>query len=78
MAKIVPAMQLVVHAKSSTMYGWSYSLKSKFFRLDKLLLFHTSFAHTSCSTVQLAAHAESSTLYVRKVVSPNFLAPQVY
>ena len=39
MAKIVPAMQLAAHAKSSTLYGRSYGVKSKFFRLDGLLLF---------------------------------------
>ena len=32
-------MQLAAHAKSSTLYGRSYSLKSKFFRLDRLILF---------------------------------------
>ena len=39
MAKIVPMVQLTEHAKSSTLYGRSYGLKSKFFRLDELLLF---------------------------------------
>ena len=39
MAKIVPAMQLAAHAKSSTSYGRSYCVKSSFFRLDALLLF---------------------------------------
>ena len=28
-----------MHVKSSTLYGWSYDYKSKFFRLDGLLLF---------------------------------------
>ena len=37
MAEIVPAIQLATHVKSSTLYGRSYSLKSKFFRLDGLL-----------------------------------------
>ena len=37
MANIVPAMQLA--AKRSTSYGRSYGAKSKFFRLDGLLLF---------------------------------------
>ena len=37
--KIVPAMQLAAHKKFSTLYGWSYCLNSKFFRLDGLLLF---------------------------------------
>ena len=39
MAEIVPAVQLVTHAKSSTWYGCPYGHKSKFFRLDGLLLF---------------------------------------
>ena len=33
MAKIVPAMQLAAHAKSSTLCGGPYSVKSNFFRL---------------------------------------------
>ena len=33
MAKIVPAMQLTAHAKSSTLCGGPYSVKSNFFRL---------------------------------------------
>ena len=33
MAKIVPVMQLAAHAKSSTLYGGSCGLKSKFFGL---------------------------------------------
>ena len=37
--KIVPAMQLAAHDKCGTLYGRSYGLKSKFFRLDGLLLF---------------------------------------
>ena len=32
-------VQLTLHAKSSTLYGWSYSRTSKFFQLDRLLLF---------------------------------------
>ena len=39
MTKNVPAMHLVAHGKSSTLYGRSYGRKSKFFRLDGLLLF---------------------------------------
>ena len=39
MAKVVSAMQLAAHTKSSTLYGRSYGRKSKFFRLDGLLLF---------------------------------------
>ena len=39
MAKIVPFVQLAVHAKSCTLYGQSYGRTSKFFRLDGLLLF---------------------------------------
>ena len=34
----VPAVQLTTHVKSSTLYGRSYGRKSKFFRLDGLLL----------------------------------------
>ena len=41
MAEIVPVVQLVAHAKSSTLYGRSYGHTSKFFRLDGLLLFRT-------------------------------------
>ena len=45
--KIMPVVQLAAHAKSSTLYGRSYSRTvarsyrrtSKFFRLDGLLLF---------------------------------------
>ena len=39
MAKIVSVVQLAAHAKSSTLYGRSYGRTSKFFRLDRLLLF---------------------------------------
>ena len=39
MAEIVPAMQLAAHAKSSALNGRLYGVKSKFFRLDGLLLF---------------------------------------
>ena len=39
MAKIVSAMQFSAHAKRNTLYGRSYGGKSKFFRLDGLLLF---------------------------------------
>ena len=39
MAKIVSAMQFAAHAKRNTLYGRSYGGKSKFFRLDGLLLF---------------------------------------
>ena len=35
----MPVVQLALHAKSSTLYGWSYSRTSKFFQLDGLLLF---------------------------------------
>ena len=38
-AKIVSAMQFAAHAKRNTLYGRSYGSKSKFFRLDGLLLF---------------------------------------
>ena len=42
MAKIVPVVQLAVHAKSSTLYGRAavrlYGRTTKFFRLDGLLL----------------------------------------
>ena len=39
MAKIVSTMQFAAHAKRNTLYGRSYGGKSKFFRLDGLLLF---------------------------------------
>ena len=39
MAKIVPVVQLAVHAKSSTLYGRSYGRNSNFFRFNGLLLF---------------------------------------
>ena len=39
MAKIVPVLQLVAHVESCTLDGRSYRFKSKFFRLDGLLLF---------------------------------------
>ena len=39
MAKIVPAMQLATHAKSSTLYGRPHGLKSKCFGHDGLLPF---------------------------------------
>ena len=35
----MPVVQQAAHAKSSTLYGRSYGVKSKFFRLDGLLLF---------------------------------------
>ena len=38
-ARIVPAVQLAAHVKSSTLYGRPYGHKSNFFRLDGLLLF---------------------------------------
>ena len=47
MAKIVPAVQLAAHAKSSTLHGQSYGLKSKFFRFDGLILFPMIMAITS-------------------------------
>ena len=75
MAKIVPAMQLATHAKSSTLYGRSHGLK--------LVLFRTSIAHALCSNVrwtrvrlwrsrapvQLTVYAESSTLCGCTIVS---------
>ena len=39
MVKIVLAMQSAAHAKSNTLYGRSYCVKSSFFRLDAFLLF---------------------------------------
>ena len=57
MAKIVPMMQLAPHAKSSILYGRSYSLNSKFFRLDGLLLFRIIMSY--------AARAASSATSVR-------------
>ena len=39
MAKIVPAMQLATHAKSSTLHGRPHGLKSKCFGHDGLLPF---------------------------------------
>ena len=39
MAKIAPAVQLAMRTKSSTSYRRLYGRKSKFFRLDRLLLF---------------------------------------
>ena len=38
-SKIVLAMQSAAHAKSNTLYGRSYCVKSSFFRLDAFLLF---------------------------------------
>ena len=38
-ARIVPAVQLAAHVKSSTLYGRPYGHKSNFFRLNGLLLF---------------------------------------
>ena len=35
----MPGMQLARHTKSSTLYGRSFGLKSKFFRPDGLLIF---------------------------------------
>ena len=39
MARIVPAMQLGAHTKSSTLHRRPYGVKSNFFRLDGWLLF---------------------------------------
>ena len=60
-AKIVPAVQLAVHAKSSTLHGQSCGLKSKFFRLDGLILFPMIMAITSkCVKNEKVAHEVQS------------------
>ena len=58
MAKIVPMMQLAPHAKSSILYGRSYGLNSKFFRLDGLLLFRIimSYAARAASSATSVWH----------------------
>ena len=48
MAKIVPAMQLAAHTKSSSLYGRSYGRQSKYFRLDGSLLFPIIFNFNWC------------------------------
>ena len=52
MAKIVSAMQLAAHTKSSSLYGRSYGRsygrKSKYFRLDGSLLFPIIFNFNWC------------------------------
>ena len=40
MAKLVPTVQLATHVYSKTLYSWLYGVKSKFFWLDGLILFH--------------------------------------
>ena len=62
MAKIMPAMQLAVHAESGTFYGSPYGVKSNFFRLYGLLLF--------CITMGLAAGAAGST--IKTMVNDTF------
>ena len=57
MAKIVPAMQLAAHAKSSTLYGRLYGVKSKFFRLNGLLLFSIVMA-LRCARCELRYYGE--------------------
>ena len=54
MTKKVLPMQLGAHAKSSTSYGRPYGVKSKFLRLDGLLLF--------CIIMGYAARAASSAI----------------
>ena len=61
MAKIVPAVQLAAHAKSSTLHGQSYGLKSKYFRLDGLILFPIIMAIMSkCGKNEKVAHEVQS------------------
>ena len=52
MAKIVPAMQLTAHAKSSTLYVRLYGRNFKFSRLDGLLLFRI-IMRLSCARCEL-------------------------
>ena len=49
----MPVVQLAAHAKSSTLYGWSYSRTSKFFRLDGLLLFCIIMGYTVSSAIKI-------------------------
>ena len=46
MVKIVATVHLAAHAKSCTLYGRRYGHKSKFLRLDGLLLFFYNYAAT--------------------------------
>ena len=52
----MPVVQLAAHAKSSTLYGWSYGRTSKFFRLDGLLLFCIIMGLRSVSSADNAVH----------------------
>ena len=55
---IIQLIQLATHAKSSTLYGWSYDCTSKFFRLNGLLLF----------CIIMGLHSVSSAINFRNVV----------
>ena len=59
----MPAVQLTTHVKSSTLYGRSYGRKSKFFRLDGLLLFCIIMGLRSSSSAIIVQCASSNTFF---------------
>ena len=65
---IIQLIQLATHAKSSTLYGWSYDCTSKFFRLNGLLLF----------CIIMGLHSVSSAINFRNVVIFYKICSSVY
>ena len=59
----VPAVQLTTHVKSSTLYGRLYGVKSKFFRLDGLLLFYDYGATLSFAIIFIPRQNQNQNLY---------------
>ena len=66
----MPVVQLAAHAKSSTLYGWSYGGTSKFFRLDGLLLFYIIIGlHSVSSAIKIIIYNQL-TLRKENVTQP--------
>ena len=66
----MPVVQLAAHAKSSTLYGWSYGRTSKFFQLDGLLLFYIIMGlHSVSSAIKIIIYNQL-TLRKENVTQP--------
>ena len=70
MAFGVPAVQLTTHVKSSILYGRSYGRKSKFFRLNGLLLFCIIMELRSASSAISSEVFETGVRGGRSLLSP--------
>ena len=76
----MPGTQLAAHAKSSTLYGRPYGHKSKFFRLDGLLL--PFCVRSASSAIMYYAELQTDTihynLFLVHLATLPFKRPSLY